>query len=632
MTDEEYYGRISDLTQKAKQNPLQYEKTVRWFARIGYLYISALLMALLLIAGTLCFLYFLTGGQELWLVVTLFPLGAFFYLLRKIIKRVPKPTSIEIFREDAPSLFDWLDEMQNEFKLKKVEKVYITSDFNASVTQYPSFGLLGGWKNYLFLGLPLMDVVTPEHLKSILVHEYAHLAGNHGKTSVRVGHLQYLWQRVINNEHNDNLIMNFISRPFLNWFVPRFDAYAHVLKHNNELYCDSVAAQYCGVFNTASSLVTIHAIGAYFDNLYHQRFKEAMATNQKLDAENFKVRLNLIHEANRSGEFLKIEQEEFEKPAALIDSHPTLKQRLHNLGVIVEKVDDLKRYIQFPDTDKHSATKQLFGEQENNCRILVRDEYEKRFNADMALKNETRRLITTYYDDIKDMPIEKMDSHTIINMYECLRHLYRTDEAASFAEKAYELRSDDPEVQAVYGRSLISLMKDERGIDIIRNLPLKTPIYSLALSYQTAAAFLRERKGEKEAEQFLDSIKNIYMDSANSFNDQMNFAHFKEFTSVKVSEWDERFISRTLDYIAVVKKAWLIRNVNSKPGVRETHIMIVQTPWRMPKSAAFNEELVQSLSHNLSIFYPCRVVSVKDVPFAMMRKIKRKQAALIYKN
>lgn len=47
--------------------------------------------------------------------------------------------------------------------------------------QHARLGVLGWHVNYLILGLPLMQAVSPEQFRAIVAHELGHLSRNHSR-------------------------------------------------------------------------------------------------------------------------------------------------------------------------------------------------------------------------------------------------------------------------------------------------------------------------------------------------------------------------------------------------------------------------------------------------------------------
>jgi Zn-dependent protease with chaperone function len=90
---------------------------------------------------------------------------------RMFFKGTPAPEGREV-EEDVPRLFELVEELRDRVKGAEVDHVLITRDFNAAIMQCPRFGLFGGYRNYLILGLPLLYALTPDEAKAVLAHEY----------------------------------------------------------------------------------------------------------------------------------------------------------------------------------------------------------------------------------------------------------------------------------------------------------------------------------------------------------------------------------------------------------------------------------------------------------------------------
>ena len=69
----------------------------------------------------------------------------------------------------------------------------VVDEVNAAVVQRPAFGLVGGPRNYLLLGLPLMEAMPPAEALAVVAHEYGHVAGSHGQFSAFIYRLRHTW-------------------------------------------------------------------------------------------------------------------------------------------------------------------------------------------------------------------------------------------------------------------------------------------------------------------------------------------------------------------------------------------------------------------------------------------------------
>ena len=73
-----------------------------------------------------------------------------------------------------------------------LDAVYLNSECNASIRQHRR--LWGGTRNVLWLGLPLLELLSADACRAILAHECAHIAGRHGRYASRVYFARQQWQ------------------------------------------------------------------------------------------------------------------------------------------------------------------------------------------------------------------------------------------------------------------------------------------------------------------------------------------------------------------------------------------------------------------------------------------------------
>lgn len=100
-------------------------------------------------------------------------------------------------RKDAPELFALIDEVRSAIGAPEFHHVLIDGDFNASVTQIPRLSVFGWFSNFLTIGLPLLKTMTPDQFKSVVAHEYGHLAGGYGKLSNWVYRQRRRWSHLL---------------------------------------------------------------------------------------------------------------------------------------------------------------------------------------------------------------------------------------------------------------------------------------------------------------------------------------------------------------------------------------------------------------------------------------------------
>lgn len=199
MEREQFDALVKKIEEVAEKQPGGYKARVLGLALLGYGYLSGILGGILGLG--LVGVWLLTLGHGTGYLVSkklLIPLVALaFVVIRAMWVRIAPPEGIPLARTDYPLLFRILDNMRSRLKGPRIHAVLLTDEFNAAVSQVPRLGILGWPKNYLILGLPLMQALSPHQLKAVLAHEYGHLSGAHGKFSAWIYRIRRTWYQLM---------------------------------------------------------------------------------------------------------------------------------------------------------------------------------------------------------------------------------------------------------------------------------------------------------------------------------------------------------------------------------------------------------------------------------------------------
>ncbi|GAB4088867.1 M48 family metalloprotease [Hydrogenophaga soli] len=244
---------------EAQEHPTRYRWETGLFAALGYLYT---LGSATLGLGLLMFAWdaWHRGRhvQALWMAasgatVAWMALSALWH------PRV-ETQGVTITRDQAPDLFKVLDKMRKRLKGPPIHRIQVDDDYNASITQLRRWGLWGRSENVLTLGLPLLLSTSRQRLLGVLAHEYAHLRGGDGHMSAWLYRTRLSWNRLADHAYNregDNLFA-WVSRHFLNWYVPRLMARSFALARHEEYTADRWAGRVVGSEHVAQALMEIH--------------------------------------------------------------------------------------------------------------------------------------------------------------------------------------------------------------------------------------------------------------------------------------------------------------------------------------------------------------------------------------
>jgi Zn-dependent protease with chaperone function len=216
------------------------------FTLLGYAYVVGVFSLGILVP--ILFVVFAVASHS-GAVIGLFYKVAFpfLYLSWTIVKamfvRLPEPTQRRLLEEEAPLLFAEVERMRREVRADRVHEIRIDDSFNAAMSSVPRFGILGGSKNRLLLGYPLLALLSPVEARSVIAHELGHSAREHGRLGVWVYKQHMRWANLYAvYSKQGGLAQRFFAR-FLNWYFPRFEKLNLELARSRELEADQVAAQ-----------------------------------------------------------------------------------------------------------------------------------------------------------------------------------------------------------------------------------------------------------------------------------------------------------------------------------------------------------------------------------------------------
>jgi Zn-dependent protease with chaperone function len=317
---------VRQLEKMARQHTTNYQIRVALLAAIGYGYIALICWVLF---GSLWLVRWMVESiqhhpvavdiNQLWLLFGLVAIATFW------VQYIPLKDR-EIHPAEFPELFRSIDELRTKLKAPPIHHVVINYDHNAAVYQAPRLGWFGWYRNYLILGLPLLQSLTPEQFKATLAHELGHLSGNDSQFAGWIYRVRYMWEQLT----CDNSF--FLFQWFFNWYEPLIKAYSLVLIRDREYAADALAQRMTDREITASDLIQTYIYQYYLEECFNRQLdRQALerdtpppdvvtqmlaALRQPLDPQAAKIWLGLaLGEATDTD-----------------DTHPCLSDRLAAVG------------------------------------------------------------------------------------------------------------------------------------------------------------------------------------------------------------------------------------------------------------------------------------------------------------
>lgn len=269
MTSEKFDALVHRLEKEAQDSPKRYAVRVALLACLGYAFLFCALSCLIAVLVLIGVTIFFSKGNLMLLKMAIAPAVAAAAILQALSVSFPKPQGVRLDRGSSPALFAMLDEVRAPLKAPAFHEVLLTEDFNAAVSQVPRLGLFGWQRNYLLLGLPLMQALTPQQFRAVVAHEAGHLSGNHGRFGGWIYRVRQTWIQVLEEMHKSKQRRTAAwFRRFFDWYAPCFSAYSFVLARGNEYQADRCAAEVAGTSAASQALVALELHGRFLQERF----------------------------------------------------------------------------------------------------------------------------------------------------------------------------------------------------------------------------------------------------------------------------------------------------------------------------------------------------------------------------
>ena len=264
MDNSQFDALVRRLEPRAAASPRLYQTRVFLLALLGYAYIAGVLLLLL---GLVAFCFWIAVTAEranaglMKIAIALLVLAG--VVARAMWVRFEPPAGRRLSRADAPKLFEEAETLRRKLDAPRAHVVLLSDEYNASVTQIPRLGIFGWPRNYLVVGLPLLEALPTEQVRAVLAHEFAHLSSAHGAFASWIYRVRMSWYQLMARLDASQSAATLIFRWFFDWYAPYFGACTFVLMRRHEYDADRLAADVVGRTRMAQTLVDLEVRGAY---------------------------------------------------------------------------------------------------------------------------------------------------------------------------------------------------------------------------------------------------------------------------------------------------------------------------------------------------------------------------------
>jgi Zn-dependent protease with chaperone function len=288
------------------------------------------------------------------------------WILRMVWVGLDEPEGLPVTAADTPRLMEEIESVRQALGAGPVHRVLLNAECNAGVCERLRFLFVGWPRNYLLLGLPVMDELTPDEFRALLAHEFAHLSGRHGRFSAWIYRLRRTWERIFEKWAEGPAprgLTQRLGRWFVRWWWPRFNARAFgisaeqaielgskkprkvawkscrlfcgdsfVLSRICEYEADRAAARLTSPEHITSGLLRMNLLAAVIDGPVQNRLLQRAAAETDPLADYTTFLRELRQSPEGLAEAAKAVREAWLIPTRNHDTHPSLTDRSRSAG------------------------------------------------------------------------------------------------------------------------------------------------------------------------------------------------------------------------------------------------------------------------------------------------------------
>ncbi len=510
MTQEKFNELVKHLESYSQQHSNMYKLRVATLAAFGYFYIFMMIATLLGIAtfiGAIA-IYGRFVNRLTMSIVLIFSIPAFI-VLRSLWVTFPEPIGTKLKRKQVPELFALVNRITKSLQAPSFHQILLTTEFNAAVVQVPRLGIFGWQKNYLILGLPLLQSLSPEQFQAVLAHEIGHLSGNHSRFAGWIYRVRKTWMQILERFQTEQgteiVAMSFYG--FINWYSPLLSAYSFVLARANEYEADRCASDSVGNQHTAEALVLVCVKSQYIDNCYWKNIFQQVNTQSEPPSSSFAQLAQFLQKEIEPEIYQQLLERSLTTKTDTSDTHPCLRDRLQALGFNSSNLPAINfSPVTAGEKFLGSALADLTEQFDREWYSNVETSWKERFAYIQGLRASLQDL-------------EEKAKSEILNLTEAWNRAFWTSEimgdreAFPLAQKVIEMQRDHAGANYLLGKLLLE-DGNPKGIEHLE-ITMQVDIDAYIPSCNLIYGFLKQLGKDEEAlnyqKKFEDHYQELYL-------------------------------------------------------------------------------------------------------------------------
>lgn len=352
MDTSDFSSLIGRLEREADARPQLYLAKVAIAAALGYALPALAAIVILVVCYFVIYAAAFGDGPSILLILTgVAAVALLGVTARALIVPIAGPQGVQIARDDAPQLFALVDDIVAKIGGAPLASVTINGEFVASIQQIPRWGVFGGYRHHLQLGVPLLIALSVDELTAVLAHEVGHFGGRDRPFSGWIYRQRPIWKALGQKFADPQSTVDRMLGGLYGRYAPWFCAYSFALARDHEYGSDHVAAAITSPETLGRALVKLELAGRFLAEVFWARFLARVEESPEPPYRPYSLLPRAFKIAEKENARSRWLAEALRRYTTDDDTHPSLAERLATLEVAP----------QLPTASNESIALLLFG-------------------------------------------------------------------------------------------------------------------------------------------------------------------------------------------------------------------------------------------------------------------------------
>lgn len=623
--------KICSAQEFAHRHPHLYRWRVRlllWFGQVVRWGFAAGAIFTMAAVGAYLYSAVLSKDLEPWALVLFFPPAVFMvwvagFVLFAFSKDSGEPAGIMLLPRDAPAFFETIREIQRTLRVKKITRVLLTGEMNATMCIQGRLGFHFRSRRYLAVGLPLLNCMGVEHARAVIAHELAHASGRANRFHWRANHRLAAWEKIYKTTRETNLWGAGLAEWFLGQYVPFLRRHLMAGIRALEFEADRLSAVCAGQRASCETLLRIDIAANLLEQDFWPSIYARMIAQPEAEEEVYKKQREFLRGKMDSSECLGWRNWVLARKPNFREAHPSLSERLEALGL---EPGETRRMDICGNAGEQTAAQVLLGDQFDRLEKVLGlswkwqiagvwlSEYRETGTQRSTLENLRR----------KDLENGESGRDTLWSLATLTEDLEGRRASFDAYRRLLEADREDPAANFDFGRVLAE-EGDARGIPYIEYAIEANPLRAVEGCQIVCRCLYRQNRFE-DARPYEEWAARARLEMADAFDERSHLMPDNTFSAPDLPLNELESLRDQLQAVRKIRGAWIARKeVRTFPDV--PFLALAIKPYKL---SDWNDSMQEALCESLVFRHSYTLVLPRVGNRRVFRRIRKASGSELF--